>query len=130
MDGYVVHGGMAMARGSFVRVEDGRGMLLYVWDGELWITQEGDHRDHYLKAGEWFRLERGGAVLACAMRASNVSLTAPVPAHYARRITLGPRVIYDRAQEPGGRLERLRHRLVRGWANAFAPHSRPTTAGF
>jgi hypothetical protein len=128
MDGYVVHGGMALARGGFVRVEDGRGMLFYVWDGELWITQEGDRRDYLVGAGQWFRIERGGAALAAATRPSHVALTAPVPAHYARRITLGARVIYDRAQEPGGLLEALRMRLVRRWANSFAPWPRPTTA--
>ena len=50
MDGYVVHGGMGMARGSYARIEDGRGILVYVWDGELWITQEGDPRDHFVRA--------------------------------------------------------------------------------
>jgi hypothetical protein len=128
MDGYVVYGGMQIASGGFMRVADGRGMLLYVWDGELWITQEGDRRDHYVEAGGWFRLDRDGATLAYAMRHSNITLTAPVPSHYARRITVGPRVVYDRALEPGGRLRRLRHRLARGWANAYAPFSRPTTA--
>lgn len=128
MDGYVVHGSIGLERGAFVRVDDGRGMLFYVWDGELWITQEGDRQDYLVGAGEWFRIERGGAALAAATRASHVALTAPVPAHYARRITLGPRVIYDRAQERGGWPEAIRMRLVRRWANSFAPWSRPTTA--
>jgi hypothetical protein len=128
MDGYVVHGGMAMARGAFVRIEDGRGMLFYVWDGELWITQEGDRQDHLVRAGRWFRLDRGGAALACATRDAHVTLTAPVPAYYARRVIAGPRVIYDRRREQGGWLQSVGMRLARRWANAFVPGARPTTA--
>ena len=91
---------MQMARGSFLRVEDGRGLLLHVRDGELWITQEADHRDYYVKAGESFRPDRGGVLLAHALTASNLSLAA--------RVRAG--------------------RLARGWANACAQISRPTTA--
>jgi hypothetical protein len=128
MDGYIVQGGLGMARGSLARIEDGRGMLLYVWDGGLWITQERDSRDYYVKPGEWFRLGRNGVVLAYALSRSSVTVTAPVPSHYARRIVLGARVIYDRGQEPGGWREAARQRLTRLWAGAFAPFSRPTTA--
>jgi hypothetical protein len=134
MDGYIVHGGLNMARGSFARIVDGKGILLYVWDGELWITQESDRRDYFIQRGEWFQVERGGVALAYARRRASISLTAPVPAHYARRITLtlpgtsAPRVIYDRAQEPGGWLDGARHRLARFWSDSYAPFSRPTTA--
>lgn len=136
MDGYVVHGGMGMARGSLVRIDEGRGMLLYVWEGALWITQEGDARDYYVGPGGWFQVGRRGAVLAYALGRSGVTITAPFPSHYARRITLAipgmpaPRVIYDRAQEPGGWLEAMRQRIARGWAGAYAPLSKPTTASF
>jgi hypothetical protein len=136
MDGYVVHGGMAMARGAFVRIEDGRGMLFYVWDGELWITQERDRRDYFIRPGERFEVEREGLVLAYALRPSHITLTAPVPAHYARRITLmmpgarAERVLYDREREAAGWLAGLGHRLVRLWANSYARHSTPTTAAF
>jgi hypothetical protein len=90
MDGYVVHGGMGMARGSYARIEDGRGILVYVWEGELWITQEGDQRDYFVRGGEWFRLERDGAALLQATRRTHATLTAPTPQDYARRITMTP----------------------------------------
>jgi hypothetical protein len=128
MDGYVVQGGMRMARGDFARIEDGRGILLYVWDGELWITQEGDRRDYYVGAGSWLRLDRDGVALVYAMRRSSITITAPVATHYARRIRLGTRVVYDRAEEPGGWIQSARQRLARSWANSYAPLSRPTTA--
>ena len=117
MDGYVVHGGMGMARGSYARIEDGRGILVYVWEGELWITQEGDKRDYFVRGGEWFRLERDGAALLHATRRTHATLTAPTPADYAERITVTPagttaaRVLYQRSSERG---------WARGWMRALS----------
>ena len=124
MDGYIVHGGIGMVRGDLARIEDGKGVLVYVWHGQLWITQERDRRDYFIKAGERFKLDRAGVTVIYAMRRSALTLTAPVPAHYAKRITLAPpttsapRVLYDRAQEPGGWLDYARQRLSR---HQFAP---------
>jgi hypothetical protein len=134
MEGYSVHGGIGMARGSLARIHDGRGLALEVWDGELWITQERDRRDHFIGAGARFVLEREGLVLAYALRPSLVTLSAMVPAHYARRITLmvpgahAERAIYDRARDEGGWLAGLSHRLTRAWVNTYAARSAPTTA--
>lgn len=141
MDGYIVHGdsgmplsGMGMSRGSIARIEDGKGILLYVWDGELWITQEGDRRDYLVRRGQWFQLERDGTVVAHAIRRSSIAMTAPVPAYYARRISVVlpgtglPRVIYDRAHERGGWLAAARHRASRLWASSYVRFSNPTTA--
>ena len=63
MDGYVVHGGMGLARGSSVRIDDGAGILVYVWEGELWITEENQPRDIVLKAGACYRLRERGVAL-------------------------------------------------------------------
>ena len=135
MDGYVaVKGGIGMARGSLARIEDGKGLLVHLWDGELHITQEHDHRDYFVTAGGWLELDREGLALIYAVRRSALALSAPVPSHYARRITLcmpgtrEPRVLYDRAREAGGWLEGLRHRLVRRWSNAYQRYPNPTTA--
>ena len=134
MERYIVHGGIGMARGSLARIVDGRGLALEVWDGELWITQERDPRDYFVRAGERFEVKREGLVLAYALRPSHITLTAMVPAYYARRIALmmpGARaesMVYDRAREAAGWLAGLGHRLTRCWANAS--HSNPTTAGF
>jgi len=138
MDGYIVHGRegrgvMAVPRGSLVLIEHGRGMQIELWDGELWITQERDNRDYLIGAGSAFRLEREGIVLAHALRGARVTLTAPVPAHYADRIVLtvagsAPRVIYERTRERGGRLAGIGHRVARYWTNLHTPYSQPTTA--
>ena len=116
MDGYLVHGGMGMARGSTARIDDGNGILVYVWQGELWVTQEGDQRDHFVGPGRWFRIERDGATLLHAMRESHATLTAPTPNNYARRITLSAsvtapeRVVYEGAQERRSWLQSLAYR--------------------
>jgi len=138
MDGYIVHGRegrgvMSVPRGSLVLIEHGRGMQIELWDGELWITQERDSRDYLIGPGTAFRLEREGIVLAHALRSARVTLTAPVPAHYADRIVLtlagsAPRVIYERARERGGRLAGIGHRIARYWTNLYSPYSQPTTA--
>lgn len=118
MDGYVVHGGMGMARGSFTRIQDGRGILVYVWEGELWITQEGDRRDYLVRGGEWFRVDRNGSALLHATRRTHATLTAPTPADYAQRITVKPagtkeeRVLYERSPESRA--------WLRGWMNSLS----------
>ena len=134
MDGYIAHGLIEMPRGSVVLIEDGRGMAVELWDGSLWITQEADTRDYMVKPHSGFQLDREGLVIAYAMRPSRVTLTAPVPAYYARRILFmdgkgAARALYRRAKEPGGWLGGLGHRLARSWSQWYAPHSVPTTAG-
>jgi hypothetical protein len=134
MDGYIVHGLIDLARGSWVLIEHGRGMGIELWDGSLWITQDADTRDYMVKPDSRFRLDREGLVIAYALRASRITLTAPVPAYYARRIVLAnpagnPGMLYQRAREPGGWLGGLGHRLARRWTRWFAPDSVPATAG-
>jgi hypothetical protein len=116
MDGYVVHGGLGMARGSHTRIEDGRGILVYVWDGELWITQDGDRRDYFVRRGESFEVKRDGTTLLYAMQRTQATLTAPTPEGYARLIsttpagTVAPRIVYQRSAH-GSWLDALRNRV-------------------
>lgn len=138
MDGYIVQGRegrgvMSVPRGSLVLIEHGRGMQIELWDGELWITQERDRRDYLIGPGTAFRLEREGIVLAHVLRGARLTLTAPVPAHYAARIVLtlagsAPRVLYERSREHGGWLGGVGHRIARYWTNLYATQSHPTTA--
>jgi hypothetical protein len=90
MDGYLINGSLGMPRGSMLRIQEGNGVLVYVREGELWLTQEGSHRDHVLQAGQRFRLDRGGATLAHAFRRSVVSLSSQAPDAAAPRVTLLP----------------------------------------
>ena len=133
MDGYIVRGTTALPRGSLLLIEHGRGVEIELWDGELWVTQEGDRRDYLIGPGTRFRLEREGIVLANSLKGARITLTAPVPAHYAERIVLtlagsAPRVLYERSRERCGWLAGIGHRIARYWTNLYAPYSQPTTA--
>ena len=121
---YVVRGSLGMPRGSVLRVEDGRDLLVYVWEGSLWLTQEGDPRDRHFGAGSWFRLDRNGVALAQATSRSTITLTAPEPELHARRIALGQVELYSAANTRAS----LGARLRRFWSGLFAPHARPTMA--
>jgi hypothetical protein len=88
MDGYLVKGSISIPRGSMLRIDDGAGMLVYVWEGEIWLTQEGSRKDDMLQAGQWFRVDRGGAAIAHAFRRSVVSLSSPTPEIPAQCISL------------------------------------------
>jgi hypothetical protein len=108
-------------------------MQIELWDGELWITQEGDTRDYVIGPGSSFRLGHEGIVLANVFKPGRVTLTAPVPAHYAERVVLtvagsAPRVLYERSRERGGWLAGLGHRIARSWTNLNARQSQSTTA--
>ena len=55
----------------------GRGTLVRVVAGEIWLTQEGAAEDYVLVGGQSFRLDRNGAALAHAFRGSVVCLEEP-----------------------------------------------------
>jgi hypothetical protein len=126
-----VHGSLSLARGSMLRIEDGRDILIYVWEGEVWLTEEREREDRILRAGAWHRLERQGAAIGYALERSVVTLTAPEPQQYARRILLvragdaAPVELYSAARE---RAVGLAARLRRLWLGLFAPHAKPTSA--
>ncbi len=67
-------GAARIARGALARIVDGSGALVSVWDGALWITQEGDARDYYIPAGQSFRIQRDGLTLVHALQRSIVTL--------------------------------------------------------
>lgn len=85
-DEYIVQGRLGLGSGSVLRIEDGPGVVVYVWEGELWLTQEGDPRDHFVRAGEWFRIDREGAAVGSALGGGAVvSVTAPRPDFVTRK---------------------------------------------
>lgn len=131
MQEYIVQGSLGLTRGSLLRVEDGQDLLVYVWEGELWLTEEGERTDRILRAGEWYRLERNGTAVGYALDRSTVTLTATEPELYARRIVLikagsaAPVELYSAARERGWKLVARARRL---WSALFMPQARPTTA--
>jgi hypothetical protein len=126
MTEYLVQGSLNLTRSSVLRVEDGRGILIYVWEGELWLTEEGERRDRILREGEWHRLARNGAALGYALQRSVVTLTAPEPVGFARRILLQragaaePVELYSAMRERSQSLRARARRFLAGLARPFA----------
>lgn len=58
---------LQIRRGSVARIQNGRGMLLSVQDGGVWITQSGSTKDVCLDAGESFRIDRDGLTLVSSV---------------------------------------------------------------
>jgi hypothetical protein len=75
---------IGLPRGRTLRIEDGGGTLLHVWEGEVWVTQEGSTKDHVLIAGQTFRLDRDGVALVQSFRRSIVSLSKPAGGSVSR----------------------------------------------
>ena len=67
---------LAMVKGSMLKIEDGRGVVLEVKRGLLWLTQEGDTRDRYIEAGDWLRLDGDGLAIANALKRTVVCIAA------------------------------------------------------
>ena len=117
MDGYVVYGGLGMTRGSVLRVEGGRSLMLYVWEGALRVTEDGVLTERRLGPGEWLVIHNQGATEARALGRSELTLSAATPTHYARRIVLHPsrgtmpRVLYAAPDR--------RERFARWWRGLF-----------
>jgi len=79
-DERVLLDGAALARKGLLSIRGGRGAVLFVDHGEVWVTQEGDRRDVVLTAGAWFRLDRDGTAIVQARRDAAVTLTAAADA--------------------------------------------------
>jgi hypothetical protein len=75
-----------LTAGSILRVRDGQGMAVVVFEGLVWVTQSGDRRDIVLAAGESFSVDRPGLTLVQAFRNSKLMVVdggpreAPWPA--------------------------------------------------
>lgn len=63
---------VALSRDDAFVLRDGTGQSLDVLDGEVWITREGDSRDHVLSAGQRFDIPGPGVVVATPLSDSAV----------------------------------------------------------
>jgi hypothetical protein len=79
-------GGYGLAKGDVLRVEQPREVLLYVPQGQVWITEEGGADDVIIGAGEWFRLRRPGVAVVEAFAPTVILLTSPHEIGHAERI--------------------------------------------
>lgn len=92
---------VSMPRGAVLRIEGGAGVLVCVWSGEVWLTEQDSASDHVLVAGQSVRLHCAGTALAHAFRRAQIGLSSGGESLAASRITLIP---------PGGRPPALVYR--------------------
>jgi hypothetical protein len=120
---YLVQSHLHLARGSLLRIRDAREMVVYVWSGGIWVTQEGDGADRFIGPGGWVRISSAGVMLVSALGAqSTLTLTSPFATQFAERIDI-VRTATGRVQAlfaSRGWVDALRARLVK----TFAPLAR------
>jgi hypothetical protein len=118
---YLVQSHLHLAPGNLLRIRDGREMVLYVWSGGIWLTQEGDGADRFIGPGGWFRISSAGVTLVSALgKHGTVTLTSPYETEFAERIEM--------VRTGSGREQPLF--ASRGWVDALrARLAKPTMAG-
>ena len=79
MDNELRHPLTELKAGSTLHLRDQQGYAVVVFEGQVWITQDGDARDIVLAGGESFRLDRPGLALVQAMHDSKLMLLQARP---------------------------------------------------
>lgn len=79
MDGTLDQRLSRLAAGEFLRIRDGIGQTLAVFDGLIWITQSGDPCDSFVAKGETFTFDRSGLALVEAVTDARLAMLAAEP---------------------------------------------------
>jgi hypothetical protein len=86
-----------LPRDGTLRIADGRAHVVAVFEGQVWLTQDGDARDVFLEAGESFNFESSGVTLVQAMRDARLLVSGPAALDRPRRPDA--LILYQRARE-------------------------------
>jgi hypothetical protein len=86
-----------LPRDYTLRIADGRAHVVAVFEGQVWLTQDGDLRDVFLEAGESFGFESSGVTLVQAMRDARLLVSEPAALEPPRRIDA--QALHQRARE-------------------------------
>jgi hypothetical protein len=65
---------LALEMGQVMTLDDACGTRITTRIGTVWVTEEGDSRDHVVGPGEAFVLTRNGRTLVQALKSSWISL--------------------------------------------------------
>lgn len=77
MDVQLHRAGIELGVRKYLTLQHARGTRVLCLAGELWITQDRDTRDHFVKPGQAFEVEVAGTVLVQASRDSRLLLLEP-----------------------------------------------------
>lgn len=69
---------LALQRGEVITLDDARGVRILSRTGTVWVTEEGNPRDHILGPGECLVVGKTGRTVVQALQASSVALR-PAP---------------------------------------------------
>lgn len=104
-----------LAKGDFLRVVDAMGQGIAVVHGMVWVTQEGDRRDHFLSDGNSFVFDRPGTAIVEAVNDTRLLVLLP-----RSRASL-PKAVSARHRN-GGALLRVSAALLRWLLRLNARH--------
>jgi hypothetical protein len=125
-DERLLRAGIALAHGRLLRIRGGRGALLFVEHGSVWLTQEGDPRDIVLAAGAWLRLAGGGTTIVQGLREAALTLTAAADA-VTPQVCVPPRVRLPARARPLH--ERIARAVLARWLRLYRPPARARRTG-
>ncbi len=77
---------MNFPRNASLRFHDAEGLEIRVSRGIVWITQDGDIRDIVVKAGQSFRLDRGGKAFLEVLQDAEIAMVHRPVAGRAPRV--------------------------------------------
>jgi hypothetical protein len=86
-----------LPRDGTLRIADGRAHVVAVFEGQVWLTQDGDARDVFLEAGESFNFESSGVTLLQAMSDTRLLVSDPATLEQPRRVDV--HALQQRARE-------------------------------
>ena len=86
-----------LPRDGTLRIADGRAHVVAVFEGQVWLTQDGDERDVFLDAGESFDVRSSGVTLVQAMRDARLLVSDPAALDQPPRVDA--QALHRRARE-------------------------------
>lgn len=88
---------LALEAGQVVTLDDAKGLRILARSGAVWITEEGDPKDHIVGPGDTLTVAHPGRTVIQALQAAWISITAGLCA--ANDATLEPRSARRSAEE-------------------------------
>jgi hypothetical protein len=75
---------MRLKQNGILRLEKAAGLVVEVAKGEVWLTQERDPRDYFLRAGDWLRIDRPDTVVISAVASDTWIALSPLDSRPGR----------------------------------------------
>jgi DUF2917 family protein len=114
MDNELRHPLTDLRAGSILRMSNALGRAVLVFEGEVWITQDGDQRDIVLAGGESFSVDHPGLTLVEALRDTKLTLVEDDLGTAQRVVAESSYTLYQMARQQRGAA--IARGLHKAWA--------------